>query len=216
MINIFFCVFKQVVLSPLSFLLPSGGFSPLLYCRPLIQLISFWFCLFPSFSEISISIIIVSLLLLLLYHPIAMRVKKYRFYTSCSQFSLLGIIIFYIYVFLKTNTKTPHCMNFFSWPWYSTEGFYPPGSQCLITDHCFPTQAKVTQSLYLCLQKFQQINVLKFRFKTLSLKGMFWTGQLLNVSHGLGVKSLLKTNIKLLTAGSCPFIFRNSFLVSIM
>lgn len=146
-----------------------------------------------------------------------MRVKKYRFYISCSYFSLLGIIIFYIHIFFSKNKhKNPSLCEIFSWPWYSTEGFYPPGSQCLIIDRCFPTLAKVTQSLYLCLQKFQQINVLKFRFKTLSLKGMFWTGQLSNVSHGLGVKSLLKTNIKLFTAGSCPFIFRNSFLVSIM
>lgn len=120
MINVFFCVFKQMVLSPLSFLLLSIRLSPLLYCCPLIQLISFVFCLFPSFSEISICIIIVSWLLLLLNHRIAMRVKKYRFYTSCSYFALLGII-FYIYFFSKK--KTLHCMNFFSWPWYSTEGF---------------------------------------------------------------------------------------------
>lgn len=107
-------------------------------------------------------------------------------------------------------------MNFFLGPDILLKDFNPPGSQCLIIDRCFPTLAKVTLSLYLCLQKFQQINVLKFGLKTLGLKGMFWIGQLLNVSHGLGVKSLLRTNIKLFTAGSCPFIFRNSFLVSIM
>lgn len=138
-------------------------------------------------------------------NSLEIRVKQYRFYVSCSFFKLRKYNTLHL-IFLRIKTKYLILWNIFSWLWYSTEGFYPSANFYFMINQCFSILFKVTtKAMFMPLKV--SINQCFLKLNNFLLKGLFWSGDLLNVNHGVEVGSLL-TNIKLSTAEThLPFLF---------